>query len=77
MRQIESFGGEGLFVRADVTHNPEEVSLTARPLDRFGRLDCSVNIAGISGPVNVPVADVNEDRLDAVIAAGGDAAKPY
>jgi NAD(P)-dependent dehydrogenase (short-subunit alcohol dehydrogenase family) len=77
VRRIESFGGEGLFVRADVTHNLEVVSLRARPLDRFAWLDCSVNNAGISGPVNVPMADIDEARLDAVISDRCDAAKPY
>jgi NAD(P)-dependent dehydrogenase (short-subunit alcohol dehydrogenase family) len=68
VRQIEALGGEGLFVRTDVTRTPDIEALVARTLDRFGRLDCAVNNAGISGPVNVPVADIDEDRWDAVMA---------
>ena len=67
VRQIEALGGEGLFVRTDVTHTSDVVALVARTLDRFGRLDCAVNNAGISGPVNVPVADIDEARWDAVM----------
>jgi NAD(P)-dependent dehydrogenase (short-subunit alcohol dehydrogenase family) len=68
VRQIEALGGKGLFVRTDVTRTPDIEALVARTPDRFGRLDCAVNNAGISGPVNVPVADIDEERWDAVMA---------
>ena len=46
---IQKAGGNGLFVRADVTVESEIASLVARTLKHFGRLDFAFNNAGVGG----------------------------
>ena len=66
-RAIKAAGGSALFVQTDVTQRADAESLVDRALSTFGRLDCAVNNAGIAGPVNVPVAEVEEDEWDEVV----------
>ncbi len=47
--EIRRAGGEAVFVRADVTREPEVEALVAGAVERFGRLDCAHNNAGITG----------------------------
>lgn len=67
LREIESVGGEGLFVRTDVTRSGEVEAMVRSTVSRFGRLDYAVNGAGITGPVGRPIAEVEEAQWDAVI----------
>ncbi|MEO8028091.1 MAG: glucose 1-dehydrogenase, partial [Bryobacteraceae bacterium] len=67
VRQIEALGAEALFVQTDVLKRADIEALVEKTLDRFGRLDCAVNNAGISGPAMVPVADIEEADWDAVM----------
>jgi NAD(P)-dependent dehydrogenase (short-subunit alcohol dehydrogenase family) len=46
---IRAAGGEAWFARADVTRERDVESLVAAALERFGRLDCAVNSAGVTG----------------------------
>jgi NAD(P)-dependent dehydrogenase (short-subunit alcohol dehydrogenase family) len=46
---IETAGGEAVFVRADVTSSADVQSMIRATVESFGRLDCAVNNAGISG----------------------------
>ena len=64
---IKTAGGSALFVQTDVTRRADVELLVDRALSTFGRLDCAVNNAGIAGPVNVPVAEVEEDQWDEVM----------
>jgi short-subunit dehydrogenase len=64
---IKAAGGKALFVRTDVTQRADVEALINRTLDAYGRLDCAVNNAGVSGPVLVPLADVEEDQWDEVM----------
>ena len=67
VRQIESLGSDGYFVRTDVSKAAEIEAMVKSALDRFGRLDCAVNNAGVTGPVRTPVADVEEAQWDALM----------
>ena len=49
-REIEEAGGEALFVRCDVTSDASVRAMVATSIDRFGRLDCAFNNAGITHP---------------------------
>ena len=66
--QMQAAGGEGLFIRTDVTIRADVEAMVAKTVDRFGRLDGAVNNAGITGPVFVPVADVTEEDWLATMA---------
>jgi NAD(P)-dependent dehydrogenase (short-subunit alcohol dehydrogenase family) len=65
---IRSSGGQVLFVETDVTRADQVQAMVATTLDRFGRLDCAVNSAGIIGPRMTPVADIEPSDWDQVIA---------
>src|SRR6201998_961059 len=44
---MEKVGGEGLFIRADVSREDEVVALVNRTVEQFGRLDIAFNNAGV------------------------------
>lgn len=67
VQRIEAAGGEALFVQADVSRAGDVERMVASTLDRFGRLDCAVNNAGIAGPRFTPIADVTEAQWDEVM----------
>jgi len=64
VRQIEGLGGHGVFIRADVSRREDVEALVAETVAYFGRLDCAVNNAGITGPVLTPIADIEPDAWD-------------
>jgi A-factor type gamma-butyrolactone 1'-reductase (1S-forming) len=55
LEQIKATGGEGLFIKADVTVRGDVEAMVAKTLDRFG-------------PVITPLADVSEEDWLATIA---------
>jgi NAD(P)-dependent dehydrogenase (short-subunit alcohol dehydrogenase family) len=67
VKRISALGGEAHFVRADVSRGADIEALVKEAVARFGRLDCAVNNAGISGPRLVPLADVTEAQWDEVM----------
>ena len=46
---ITEKGGEAIFVQTDVTQATEVEALISQAVERYGRLDCAHNNAGISG----------------------------
>jgi NAD(P)-dependent dehydrogenase (short-subunit alcohol dehydrogenase family) len=66
-RKIDALGGEGVFIKTDVTRQEEIAALVGDTVARFGRLDCAVNNAGISGPVMTPVAEITEEDWDSLM----------
>lgn len=67
VRRIEALGGEGFFIKTDVSKRADIEALVAGAIGRFGKLDCAVNNAGISGPVMVPAAEIEEESWDEVM----------
>lgn len=67
VQQILASGGEAHFVRADVSRAADVERMVTETVERFGRLDCAVNNAGIVGPKFTPVAEVTEAQWDAVM----------
>jgi NAD(P)-dependent dehydrogenase (short-subunit alcohol dehydrogenase family) len=63
---IEKAGGEGLFVRADVSKPADVQALIQKTVEVYGRLDCAVNNAGIEGEM-APTADCTERNWDRVL----------
>jgi A-factor type gamma-butyrolactone 1'-reductase (1S-forming) len=64
VRQIEALGGEGLFIKTDVTKRADIEALVDGTVAKFGKLDCAVNNAGIAGPLMVPLAEIEEEGWD-------------
>lgn len=64
---LKSRGCEATFMPADVSDARSIAVLVARTVALYGKLDCAVNNAGISGP-NASIADYEEGAWDEVIA---------
>ncbi len=63
---VSAAGGEGLFVKADVSIASEVDALIQKAVERFGRLDIAFNNAGIEG-VRVPIIKQSEEDWDRTI----------
>jgi NAD(P)-dependent dehydrogenase (short-subunit alcohol dehydrogenase family) len=64
---IEAAGGAASFVAADVTRPDQVAGLIGQVVERYGRLDCAHNNAGIEGAV-APFHEYPDDAFDQVIA---------
>ncbi|BAB53232.1 SDR family NAD(P)-dependent oxidoreductase [Mesorhizobium japonicum] len=65
--ELQSFGAEVEFIRADVRHDDEVRDLIDRAVARFGRLDVAVNNAGTEGkpgPVTEQTAETYAATFD-------------
>ena len=67
-RLVREAGGEAVFVETDVRHSDQVQRLIQTAVDRWGKLDCAFNNAGVEGDVFVPTADYSESTWDQVIA---------
>ncbi len=63
---VRQSGGEAIAVTADVTKSAEVQAYVKATIDKFGRIDCFFNNAGIEGKV-MPIAEYDEAVFDAVI----------
>jgi NAD(P)-dependent dehydrogenase (short-subunit alcohol dehydrogenase family) len=64
---IRTAGGDGLFVKADISKPSDVDALIQKAAERFGRLDIAFNNAGIEG-VWVPIVRQSEADWDRTIA---------
>ena len=63
---IRAAGGDGLFVKTDVSKASEVDALIQKAVEKFGRLDIAFNNAGIEG-VWVPIVRQSEEDWDRTI----------
>jgi len=66
VRAIEEIGGDGRFVKTDVSRAGDVETLVARTLDVYGRLDYASNNAGIEG-ASASIVDQTEEDFDEII----------
>lgn len=63
---IRGAGGEGIFVKADVSRASDVEALVQKTVAVFGGLDCAFNNAGIEGAW-IPIVDQTEEDWDKTI----------
>jgi NAD(P)-dependent dehydrogenase (short-subunit alcohol dehydrogenase family) len=66
IRLIRERGGEGLFVRTDVSNPAEVAQLIERTIETYGRLDFAFNNAGVGGETDT-TAECSEATWDRII----------
>jgi NAD(P)-dependent dehydrogenase (short-subunit alcohol dehydrogenase family) len=66
MRLLGAQGGEGFFVKTDVSKAAQVKELVERTLQKFGRLDIAFNNAGIE-QVPKPFLEQDEETFDRVV----------
>ena len=66
-KQVEALGGEAISIVADVSKSADTQRMVKETVDKFGRLDCAFNNAGVVGEM-APTADYSEEVWDEVIA---------
>jgi NAD(P)-dependent dehydrogenase (short-subunit alcohol dehydrogenase family) len=49
LAMVEQAGADGIYVKADVAHEPDVEAMVASAVSTYGRLDCAFNNAGIGG----------------------------
>lgn len=64
---VEQAGGQGLFVRADVSVEEDVASMIAQTVEAFGRLDFAFNNAGVF-PEPGPLTEVTTETIDRILA---------
>ena len=62
---VREAGGDGLFLRSDVSKAAEVQSAVEKTVEKYGRLDAAFNNAGVEG-VWVPLAEQTEENWDYV-----------
>ena len=65
VRGITKGGGDASFVQANVSLSTDVQRLIKETVRLYGRLDCAVNNAGITGPT-LPTADLDDDDWDGI-----------
>ena len=66
VRLVQAQGGEGIFVKTDVSKAVQVKELVERTLQKFGRLDVAFNNAGIE-QVPLPFLEQDEETFDQVV----------
>jgi NAD(P)-dependent dehydrogenase (short-subunit alcohol dehydrogenase family) len=67
VRSISNEGGEAQFVRTDVSKSTEVEALINQIIERYSRLDCAYNNAGILGGELASVVDQTEETWNSVL----------
>jgi NAD(P)-dependent dehydrogenase (short-subunit alcohol dehydrogenase family) len=65
LQLVRGAGGDGLFLRSDVSKAADVESAVKKTVEKFGRLDVAFNNAGVEG-VWVPLAEQTEENWDYV-----------
>src|SRR5271169_6525153 len=66
IKLVRGAGGDGLFVKTDVSKPAEVDALIQKTVEKFGRLDIAFNNAGIEG-VWLPIVEQTEEDWDRTI----------
>lgn len=67
IHKIKEVGGEAIFFKADVSEASEVETLINKTIEKYRRLDCAHNNAGVVERVLAPTADCTVEEWDRVI----------
>ena len=67
VRLVDEIGAEAVFISCDVTDSAQVSALVGECVERFGRLDCAFNNAGVGGE-SARLADYDEETWNQVLA---------
>jgi NAD(P)-dependent dehydrogenase (short-subunit alcohol dehydrogenase family) len=67
VKEIEARGGQAMAVTVDINASKEIDAIVKKTLEKFGKIDILVHAAAIRGPVGVPVVDLAEKDIRAII----------
>jgi NAD(P)-dependent dehydrogenase (short-subunit alcohol dehydrogenase family) len=67
VKQLTDLGVGAAFVAVDVTREADLAAVVAATVEKFGRLDCAVNCAGLNEDF-VPVTEADADMFDRMMA---------
>ncbi|NCF52463.1 glucose 1-dehydrogenase [Gammaproteobacteria bacterium] len=67
-KAITDAGSEAVYLHADMSSPDDIGSMVATAVEKWGRLDCAVNNAGIAGILGASLADYPDDIFDKVIS---------
>ena len=67
VKQIKSAGGTAIFVKADVSKEPEVKALVDAAIATFGRVDILYNNAGVMPSADGSVTDIGEELWDRIL----------
>ncbi len=67
VKMIQGNGGEAFFIRSDISRSGEVENMVARTVEKYGRLDCAVNNAGVEAKLGDTVEQTTESDFDRVI----------
>lgn len=62
---VRAVGGDGLFLKSDVSKASDVQSIVQKTVEKFGRLDVAFNNAGVEGTLG-PLAEQTEENWDYV-----------
>ncbi|MCK4273332.1 MAG: SDR family NAD(P)-dependent oxidoreductase, partial [Dehalococcoidales bacterium] len=65
--EIEALGRKALAVTMDISVSKEIDATVVKALKKFGKIDILAHAAAIRGPVGVPVVDLSEKDIRAII----------
>jgi len=67
LRLVRAAGGEGVFIRADMTRAADVEAMVRGAVEAFGRIDHAVNNAGVPGPARA-LFEHSEAEFDEIVA---------
>jgi len=65
--EIKALGSDALAITLDINNSKEIDNAVAKTLDTFGKIDILVHAAAIRGPVGVPVINLSEEDIRAIL----------
>jgi 3-oxoacyl-[acyl-carrier protein] reductase len=67
VREIEAVGRQALALTMDISARQEIDTVLEKALEKFGKIDILVHAAAIRGPVGVPIVDLEEKDIRAIM----------